>query len=61
MTIECFNQIRYEHSYQSKGFIAILEKWVRDDFTQSKDFIIRTVAEFDTHTEQFILKQFGGG
>ena len=56
-----FNDSRMEYyvTYQSKGFISILEKWVCDDFVQSKDFIIKTVAEFDTHTEEFILKQFG--
>ena len=53
------SRMEYYVTYQSKGFLSILEKWVRDDFTESKDFIIKTVAEFDTHTEKFILKQFG--
>ena len=52
------SRMEYYVTYQSHGFISILEKWVQDDFAQSKDFIIKTVAEFDTHTEEFILKQF---
>ncbi len=47
-------KIDYYTTYQSKAFIAILEKWVQEDFSQSRDFIIKTAAEFDTHTEELI-------
>ena len=55
-----YNDSRMEYYvvYQSGAFLSILEKWVQDDFEQSKGFIIKTVAEFDTHTENFIMKQF---
>ena len=51
-------RMEYYTAYQSKAFIAILEKWVQDGLKQSKEFIIKTVAEFDTHTEELILEQF---
>ena len=47
-------KIDYYTTYQSKAFVALLEKWVREDFSQSKEFIIKTAAEFDTHTEELI-------
>lgn len=51
-------KIDYYTAYQSKAFIALLEKWVQEGFVQSKDFIIKTAAEFDTHTEELIAKQY---
>ncbi|MBR2278641.1 MAG: TetR/AcrR family transcriptional regulator [Eubacterium sp.] len=47
-------KIDYYTTYQSNAFIALLEKWVQEDFRQSTDFIIETAAEFDTHTEELI-------
>lgn len=47
-------KIDYYTTYQSKAFVALLEKWVRENFSQSKEFIIKTAAEFDTHTEELI-------
>lgn len=47
-------KIDYYTAYQSKAFIALLEKWVQEDFSQSREFIIKTAAEFDTHTEELI-------
>ena len=51
-----FNDVKIDYytTYQSKAFIALLEKWVQEDFAQSRDFIIKTAAEFDTHTEELI-------
>ena len=51
-----FNDVKIDYytTYQSKAFIALLEKWVQEDFSQSRDFIIKTAAEFDTHTEELI-------
>lgn len=48
----------YYTTYQSKAFISILEKWVQENFSQTRDFIIKTVSEFDTHTEELIAKKF---
>ena len=47
-------KIDYYTTYQSKAFIALLEKWVEEDFSQSREFIIKTTSEFDTHTEKLI-------
>jgi len=51
-----FNDVKIDYytTYQSKAFVALLEKWVQEDFSQSRDFIIKTAAEFDTHTEELI-------
>ncbi len=51
-------KIDYYTTYQSKAFIALLEKWVQEGFAQSRDFIIKTAAEFDTHTEELIAKLY---
>lgn len=51
-------KIDYYTTYQSKAFIALLEKWVQEDFAQSRDFIIKTAAEFDTHTEELIANLY---
>lgn len=55
-----FSDVRmdYYSTYQSEGFIALIEKWVLEDFSQPRAFIIKTVAEFDTHTEKLISKQY---
>ena len=55
-----FNDVKIDYytTYQSKAFIALLEKWVQEDFSQSRDFIIKTAAEFDTHTEELIAKLY---
>ena len=51
-------KIDYYTTYQSKAFVALLEKWVQEDFVQSRDFIIKTAAEFDTHTEELIANLY---
>ena len=55
-----FTDVRmdYYSTYQAKGFIALIEKWVLEDFSQPRAFIIQTVSEFDTHTEKLISEQF---
>ena len=55
-----FNDVKIDYytTYQSKAFISLLEKWVQEDFSQSRDFIIKTAAEFDTHTEELIAKLY---
>ena len=55
-----FNDVKIDYytTYQSKAFISLLEKWVQEDFAQSRDFIIKTAAEFDTHTEELIAKLY---
>ena len=55
-----FNDVKIDYytTYQSKAFIALLEKWVQEDFAQSRDFIIKTAAEFDTHTEELIANLY---
>ena len=52
------SRMDYYAAYQSKAFIAILEKWVLEDLNRPKEFIIKTIAEFDTHTELLIAAQY---
>ena len=50
-------RLDYLSSFWSSGCIAIYEKWVQSNFSQSKDFIIRTIAELDKNMEKFIASQ----
>ncbi len=45
----------YAIHYHSVGCMAILEKWVQNDFAQSKDFIIQTIVRLDQNAQSFLL------
>ncbi len=45
-------KLLYQSCYRSQGCIAVISKWVTDNFSESKDFIVKTVSELDTNTEQ---------
>jgi AcrR family transcriptional regulator len=40
-------KIEYLSCYRAHGCIAMLEKWVHNNFMESKDFMIKTVSEID--------------
>ncbi len=48
------SRLEYQNCYRSQGCIAVIEKWVLNDFKESKEFIIRTLSDLDTNTEDFI-------
>ena len=49
----------YYCSYFSSGCVAIIEKWVLDDFKKSKEFIVDTLCVLDKHMAQFMDEQLG--
>ena len=51
-------RLSYYCSYHASGCISVFEKWVRDNFIQSKDFIIKTITELNSHTDDYISAQF---
>ena len=48
--------LRYQTNYRSRGCTAIIALWARGDFAESKEFIIKNLAELDSNTEAFINK-----
>ena len=50
-------RLRYLTRYRSHGCMAIIIQWVTEDFLESKSFIVKTISELDTNTEQFIKKK----
>ncbi|MBR1663044.1 MAG: TetR/AcrR family transcriptional regulator [Ruminococcus sp.] len=48
-------QLSFNVCYRSQGCIAVLEKWVRGDFSEPKDLIIKTVSGLDLNTEDYIM------
>jgi AcrR family transcriptional regulator len=48
--------LRYQINYRSRGCVSIIALWVRGDFAESKDFIIKMLTELDSNTEKFISK-----
>lgn len=52
------NRLSYYCSYHASGCISVFEKWVRDNFDQPKDFIIKTITDLNSHTDKYISAQF---
>ena len=52
------SRIDYFCTYHTQGVIAILEKWVLDNFTQQKTFIIETISMLDNHNATLFAEQF---
>ncbi len=48
------SKLRYQTRYRSHGCIAVIAQWVAEDFSEPKDFIIKTVSELDTNTRQIL-------
>ena len=51
------NVVSYQAHYRSHGCMAVIFKWVADNFSQPKDFIIKVLSELDMNTEKFIVKK----
>ena len=49
----------YYSAFWSSGCIAVIEKWVQKDFSPSKDYIIKSLTEFEQQMEVFIASQLG--
>lgn len=52
-------ELDYFSAFWSSGCIAVIEKWVQKDFSPSKDYIIKTLTEFEQQMEVFIASQLG--
>ena len=46
-------------AFLSSGCLAFIQKWVQMDFSPSKDYIIRTLTDFEKQMEIFIVSQLG--
>ena len=51
------DKLDYLSAFWSCGCVAVIEKWVQKDFAQSKEFIIKTLSELDTHMEKYLAVQ----
>ena len=52
-------ELDYVSAFWSSGCIAVIQKWVQMDFSPSKDYIIRTLTDFEKQMEIFIVSQLG--
>ena len=50
-------RLDYYSAFWSSGFIAVIEKWIRNNFAQSKDFILDTISGLDKNMEKLIASQ----
>ena len=48
------NKISYYSCYRSQGCIAVIERWVLNDFSEPKELIIEIVSELDENTKKLI-------
>ena len=48
------DRITYYSCYRSQGCIAVIEKWVLNDFSEPKEVIIEIVSELDENTKKLI-------
>lgn len=47
-------RLGFQNRYRTQGCIAVISKWVLGGFTDSKEFIVKTLSELDLNTERFI-------
>lgn len=52
-------ELDYFSAFWSSGCIAVIQKWVQMNFSPSKDYIIRTLTDFEKQMEIFIVSQLG--
>ena len=45
-------KLSYQTCYRAQGCIAVLSRWVEDGSGQTKDFIVKVLAELDSNTEK---------
>ena len=48
------NNIDYLNYYRAHGAIAIIDKWVMEDFAMPKKDVVKTVSELDSHIADYI-------
>ncbi|MCR4671366.1 MAG: TetR/AcrR family transcriptional regulator C-terminal domain-containing protein [Saccharofermentans sp.] len=48
------NNIDYLNYYRAHGAIAIIDKWVMEDFVLPKEEVVKTVSELDAHVGAYI-------
>lgn len=47
-------RLGFQNRYRTQGCMAVISKWVLGGFTDSKEFIVKTLSELDLNTERFI-------
>lgn len=53
------NRLEYLSAFWSSGCVAVVEKWVQNDYAQSRDFVIKTISELDNNMEKLISAKPG--
>ncbi|MBR6872708.1 MAG: TetR/AcrR family transcriptional regulator C-terminal domain-containing protein [Ruminococcus sp.] len=47
--------LEYRCCYRSHGCLAVLERWVRGDFSEPKAFVLEALSGLDRNTEDYLL------
>ena len=50
-------RLQYLSAFWANGCLAVIEKWVREDFAQPRDFILETLFQPDLFLERSIAAQ----
>ena len=48
------DKLSYYSCYRSQGCIAVIERWVLNDFSEPKELITEIVSELDENTNKLI-------
>ena len=47
-------KLEYMSCYRAQGCLAVISKWVLEDFKESDEFIVKTISQLDLNTEKLI-------
>ena len=44
--------LEYMSCYRAQGCLAVISKWVMEDFKEPDEFIVKTISQLDLNTEK---------
>ena len=53
-------KFEYLFKYHIRGCMAVIEKWVENDFEESEKFIIKIISRIETNARNFIISEVSG-
>lgn len=48
-------RLQYQNCYRSQGCLAVIERWVQNNFSETKSLIIEILSGLDFNTEKYIM------
>ena len=50
-------RIEFLSCYRTQGCLAVVEKWVQNDYSESEKFIVGILSDLDSNTEKLVIKK----